>query len=102
LNGLTTLRIAEEEMSNKHWLASYGERIPAEINADAYRSVLEMFEQAMQRFADKPAIRCFDQTLTYADTDRLSRNFSAYLQSKLRRRLGWPAGERALLTSPVR
>jgi len=25
-------------MSNKHWLASYGERIPAEINADAYRS----------------------------------------------------------------
>ena len=46
-------------MSNKHWLASYGERIPAEINADAYRSVLEMFEQAMQRFADKPAIRCF-------------------------------------------
>src|SRR5215813_10063305 len=70
-------------MSNKHWLASYGERIPAEINADAYGSVLEMFEQAMQRFADKPAIRCFDQTLTYADTDRLSRNFAAYLQSKL-------------------
>src|SRR6478736_4020480 len=55
-------------MSNKHWLASYGERIPAEINADAYRSVLEMFEQAMHRFADKPAIRCFDQTLTYSDT----------------------------------
>ena len=70
-------------MSNKHWLASYGERIPVEINPDAYRSVLEMFEQAMQRFADKPAIRCFDQTLTYADTDRLSRNFAAYLQSKL-------------------
>src|SRR5262245_13538237 len=56
--------VEEEEMSNKHWLASYGDRIPAEINADAYRSVLEMFEQAMQRFADKPAIRCFDQTLT--------------------------------------
>ena len=70
-------------MSNKHWLASYGERIPVVINPDAYRSVLEMFEQAMQRFADKPAIRCFDQTLTYAETDRLSRNFAAYLQSKL-------------------
>ena len=37
----------------------------------------------MQRFADKPAIRCFDQTLTYGDTDRLSRNFAAFLQSKL-------------------
>src|SRR3974390_144009 len=70
-------------MSNKHWFACYGERIPKEINADAYRSVWEMFEQAMQPFANKPAIRCFGQTLTYADTDRLSRNFAAYLQSKL-------------------
>ncbi len=83
-------------MSNKHWLASYGERIPAEINADAYRSVLEMFEQAMQRFADKAAIRCFDQTLTYADTDRLSRNFAAYLQSKL----GVAKGDRIAVMLP--
>jgi len=83
-------------MSNKHWLASYGERIPAEINADAYCSVLEMFEQAMQRFADKPAIRCFDQTLTYADTDRLSRNFTAYLQSKL----GVAKGDRIAVMLP--
>src|SRR6476660_6774427 len=83
-------------MSNKHWLASYGERIPAEINADAYRSVLEMFEQAMQRFADKPAIRCFDQTLTYADTDRLSRNFAAFLQSKL----GVAKGDRIVVMLP--
>ena len=83
-------------MSKKHWLASYGERIPAEINADAYRSVLEMFEQAMQRFADKPAIRCFDQTLTYADTDRLSRNFAAFLQSKL----GVAKGDRIAVMLP--
>jgi len=83
-------------MSNKHWLASYGARIPAEINADAYRSVLELFEQAMQRFADKPAIRCFDQTLTYADTDRLSRNFAAFLQSKL----GVAKGDRIAVMLP--
>src|ERR1700758_4291210 len=83
-------------MSKKHWLASYGERIPAEINADAYRFVLEMFEQAMQRFADKPAIRCFDQTLTYADTDRLSRNFAAFLQTKL----GVAKGDRIAVMLP--
>jgi long-chain acyl-CoA synthetase len=83
-------------MSKMHWLASYGERIPAEINADAYRSVLDMFERAMQRFVDKPAIRCFDQTLTYADTDRLSRNFAAYLQSKL----GVTKGDRIAVMLP--
>ncbi|MGA7389757.1 MAG: AMP-binding protein [Pseudolabrys sp.] len=70
-------------MSNKRWLAAYGEQIPRKINPDAYASVLEMLEGAMRRFADKAAFRCFGQTLTYADTDRLSRNFGAYLQVKL-------------------
>jgi len=70
-------------MSSKRWLAAYGEQIPSEINPEAYGSVLEMLEGAMRRFADKPAFHCFGQTLTYADTDRLSRNFAAYLQVKL-------------------
>ena len=42
----------------------------------------------MQRFAERPAFRCFGQTLTYADTDRLSRQFAAYLQAKLGREEG--------------
>ncbi len=82
--------------SRKHWLATYDKRIPAEINPDAHRSVLDMFESAMQRFADKPAIRCFGATLTYADTDRLSRNFAAYLQTKL----GVTKGDRIAVMLP--
>jgi len=35
-------------MSSKHWLAAYGGRIPAEINADAHASVLAMLEEAMK------------------------------------------------------
>ena len=70
-------------MSSKRWLAAYGEQIPSKINPEAYGSVLEMLEGAMRHFADKPAFHCFGQTLTYADTDRLSRNFAAYLQVKL-------------------
>src|SRR5262245_27481980 len=81
---------------SKHWLATYDKRIPAEINPDAHRSVLDMFESAMQRFADKPAIRCFGATLTYADTDRLSRNFAAYLQTKL----GVTKGDRIAVMLP--
>ncbi len=65
-------------MSRKHWLTAYGERIPAEINPDAYESVVDMLEAAMKRYAEKPAFRCFGQTLTYADTDTLSRTFAAY------------------------
>ena len=51
-------------MSTKHWLAAYGERVPAEIDPDAHGSVIEMLEGAMKRYADKPAFRCFGQTLT--------------------------------------
>src|SRR5262245_22328256 len=72
-----------EVMSSKCWLAAYGKQIPPGINPDVHGSVLEMVEGAMRRFADKPAFHCFGHTLSYADTDRLSRDFAAYLQVKL-------------------
>ena len=85
MNGLS----AEEILSRRHWLAAYGRRIPAEINPDAYGSVLDMLEAAMRRYARKTcAFRRFGRTLTYADTDRLSRTFAAYLQNKLGVRKG--------------
>src|SRR5215467_7651252 len=83
-------------MSTKHWLAAYGERVPAEIDPDAHGSVAEMLEGAMKRYAGKPAFRCFGQTLTYADTDRLSRCFAAYLQCEL----GVKKGERIAVMLP--
>jgi long-chain acyl-CoA synthetase len=83
-------------MSPKYWLASYDQKIPCEIDANAHASVLELLEEAMRRYADKPAFRCFGQTLTYADTDRLSRDFAAYLQSKL----GVKKGDRVAVMLP--
>jgi long-chain acyl-CoA synthetase len=80
----------------RHWITSYGARIPTEIDPAAYASVLEMLEGAMKHYADKPAFRCFGETLTYADTDRLSRNFAAYLQSKI----GINKGDRVAVMLP--
>jgi long-chain acyl-CoA synthetase len=82
-------------MTTRHWQVSYGD-IPNEIDPDAYRSVVEMMEEAMKRFADKPAFRCAGQTLTYAQVDTLSRNFAAYLQG----RLGVQRGDRIAVMSP--
>ena len=83
-------------MSRRRWLAVYGERIPAEIDPNAHRSVVTLLEGAMQRYADKPAFRCFGQTLSYAATDRLSRAFTAYLQA----RLGVRKGDRVAVMLP--
>src|SRR5262245_18320710 len=85
-----------QDMSRRHWLATYGGKIPCEIDPDAHGSVLEMLDHAMQRFAERPAFRCFGRTLTYADADRLSRQFAAYLQGKL----GVKKGDRIAVMLP--
>ena len=74
--------------SSKPWLATYGDRIPASIDPDRYTSVVHLLEDAMQRHADRPAFHCFGQTLSYADCDRQSRAFAAYLQQRLGVRRG--------------
>src|SRR5262245_35251167 len=55
----------------------------SETNPNTYASVTDMLEQAMSRYAKKPAFRCFGETLTYADGDPLTTAFAAYLQRKL-------------------
>jgi long-chain acyl-CoA synthetase len=66
------------------------------IDPDRHRSVVHLLEDAARRHADKPAFRCLGQTLTYADVDRLSRDFAAFLQS----RLGVRKGERIAVMLP--
>ena len=84
-------------MNDKPWLATYRENgIPADIDADAYGSVVQMLEAAMTRFADRPAFRSFGQTLRYADVDRLSAAFAAWLQHKL----GVNKGDRIAVMMP--
>ncbi|RXE47933.1 AMP-binding protein [Chromohalobacter israelensis] len=46
---------------------------------DEFSSVNEVFAEACQRFADKPAFTCMGRTLRYAELERLSRDFAAWL-----------------------
>ncbi|HYX02577.1 MAG TPA: AMP-binding protein, partial [Reyranella sp.] len=66
------------------------------IELDLQVSVLPMLEEAMRSYADKPAFRCFGRALSYADTDRLSRAFAAFLQH----RLGVAKGQRIAVMLP--
>ena len=54
-----------EATSAKPWLATYGDSIPAEIDANAYTSVVDMLEQAMRRYADRIAFRSFSNAITF-------------------------------------
>jgi len=53
---------------------------PALEGLDQYSSVTDIFHAAVKRFAAKPAFTCMGQTLSFADLDRLSGDFAAWLQ----------------------
>jgi long-chain acyl-CoA synthetase len=61
------------------WLAHYPPGVPAEIDVDAYRSIVAMFEEACARHPQRPAYSSFGTTLTYAELDDLSTRFAAFL-----------------------
>jgi long-chain acyl-CoA synthetase len=84
-------------MKHKPWLATYAANaIPAGIDADAYTSVAHLIDAAMLLYADKPAFHSFGQTLSYADVDRLSGAFAAWLQTAL----GIKPGDRIAVMLP--
>jgi long-chain acyl-CoA synthetase len=57
--------------TDRPWLALYDESAPPEIEPE-HHSALAMFDSAVARAADRPAIRYFDAELTWADVDRLA------------------------------
>jgi long-chain acyl-CoA synthetase len=76
-------------MHDRPWHATYRDNdIPPTIDPAAYRSVTQMLDEAMLRFADRPAFHAFGRTLTFAEVDRLSAGFCAWLQQRLSVRKG--------------
>ncbi len=59
----------------------YPPGIPSEVELDKYASVVEMFEQACEKFADKPAFSALGTTITYGELEQYTRQFAAYLQN---------------------
>ncbi|WP_140908745.1 long-chain fatty acid--CoA ligase [Cognatiluteimonas lumbrici] len=70
------------------WLAQYPAGVPAEIDPDAYPSVVAVLEDAIQRFRDRPAFSSFGKVITYAELDELSARFAAYLLGELELKRG--------------
>ena len=80
----------------KIWLKSYPPGIPAEIDVDEFRSLGDLFERSVARYADKTAYHCMGKSITYAELDALSARFGAWLQGALK----LPRGARVALMMP--
>jgi long-chain acyl-CoA synthetase len=81
---------------DKVWLKNYPEGMPAEIDPDQFRSIPDLLDTLFTRFADKPAYHNLGRTLSYAELERLSRDFAAFLQGLP----GMARGERVAVMSP--
>jgi len=77
------------------WTQHYGD-IPTTIDAQKAGTVIDLFEDAVAEFGEKPAFHCLHTNLRYSEVDSLSRDFAAFLQNKL----GLQKGARVALMTP--
>jgi len=77
------------------WLKSYPAGMPADVTWDENQSVGELFDKSCKQFADRPAFHCMGKTLSFAQIDKMSRDFAAWVQSK-----GLPKGGRVAIMMP--
>ncbi len=79
----------------KIWLKHYPKGVPAEIDANEYASVRDVFEESVAKYGARPAFSCMGKTLTFAELDTLSAAFGAWLQG-----VGCKKGARVALMMP--
>lgn len=82
-------------MSDRIWLKSYPEGVPADLPPSPYTSLVALMEESFRKYADRPAYSFMGKELTFGETDRLSRAFAAYLQG-----LGLAQGDRVAIMMP--
>jgi long-chain acyl-CoA synthetase len=85
----------EAIQSNKPWLKNYPKGVPENIDISGYSSLVALFEDSFQRFAERKAYLYMGQALTFAQLDKQSRSFANYLQS-----LGLDPGARVAIMLP--
>ena len=66
----------------KIWLKHYPAGVPADIDANKYQSIRDLFEESAASFGERPAYHCMGKEITFADLDRMSQAFGAWLQSR--------------------
>jgi long-chain acyl-CoA synthetase len=80
----------------KPWVDNYPPGVPAKIDLGDGATLVSIFEHSAVRFADRPAIACMGQTLSYAELERRSAAFAAWLGKNL----GLPRGARVAIMLP--
>jgi long-chain acyl-CoA synthetase len=82
-------------MTDRPWLSSYPQSVPADIDASQYPSLVALMEESFKKYADRTAYSFMGKDISYGETDRQSKSFAAYLQG-----LGLVKGDRVAAMMP--
>ena len=82
-------------MTDRIWLKSYPQGVPADIDPSQYPSLVALMEESFRQYATRTAYSFMGKNLTYAQVDSLSRAMGAYLQG-----LGLAKGARGAILMP--
>ena len=80
----------------KIWLKEYPAGVPAEIDVNRYASVKQIFEESCTKFAPLPAFLNMGVAMSYAELERQSAHFGAWLQKEK----GLKRGDRVAIMMP--
>lgn len=80
---------------DKLWLEHYQQGVPQEINPNEFSSLAHLFDESCRKHNHNIAYVNMGFKLSYSETDRLSKQFAAYLQQ-----LGLKKGERVGIMMP--
>jgi long-chain acyl-CoA synthetase len=82
-------------VTDRPWLSSYPQGVPADIDASHYSSLVGLMEESFTKYADRTAYSFMGKDVSYAEVDRQSRAFAAYLQG-----IGLAKGDRVAVMMP--
>ncbi|WP_088147954.1 AMP-binding protein [Achromobacter denitrificans] len=77
------------------WQKSYPPGVPAEIEMDGVTTLVSVVRDSCRRYADKTAYISMGKSIRYAELDRLTRDFAAWLHAN-----GLGHGDRVALMMP--
>ena len=64
------------------WLKHYPANMPANIDPNTYKNLLEVLDITFKKYRYKTAFTCFGKDMTFDEVDRYSKQFAAYLHSR--------------------
>jgi long-chain acyl-CoA synthetase len=67
---------------DKFWLQHYPPGVPAEVDVDQYSSLVQLLEEGFTKYAQRSAYAYMDRLFTFAEIDRHSAAFGAWLQGR--------------------